>query len=49
MIIVDRVNYELFLREFDVFLNSIDNDDELLLRGVDLKGLFISLFGDGDI
>lgn len=45
---VDRVNYELFLKELDTFIEGLPNDSDLVLfAAVDLKGRFIDLF-EGD-
>jgi len=45
---VDVVSYDLMLREFNVFIEGIPNDSDLVLfAAIDLKGRFIDLFGEG--
>lgn len=44
---MDTVDYELFLGKFNDFILGLpDDNDVLLLDALDLKNLFIDLFGD---
>jgi hypothetical protein len=44
---MDKVNYELFLKEFNDFISGLpDDNDVVLFDAIDLKGRFIDLFGE---
>ena len=44
---MDRVDYELFLRKFNDFIEGLpDDNDEVLIDAINLKSEFIDMFGE---